>query len=45
MDAKEIQATFSKNLKYYLKIRNKTQLDLAKAIGVSNTTKNNNLKG
>lgn len=45
MDAKEIQATFSKNLKYYLKIRNKTQLDLAKAIGVSNTTINNYVKG
>lgn len=45
MDVKEIQATFSKNLKYYLKIRNKTQLDLAKAIGVSNTTINNYVKG
>lgn len=45
MDAKEIQETFSKNLKYYLKIRNKTQLDLAKAIGVSNTTINNYVKG
>ena len=45
MDAKEIQATLSKNLKYYLKIRNKTQLDLAKAIGVSNTTINNYVKG
>ena len=45
MDAKEIQDTFSKNLKYYLKIRNKTQLDLAKAIGVSNTTINNYVKG
>lgn len=45
MNEKEIQATFSKNLKHYLKIRNKTQLDLAKAIGVSNTTINNYVKG
>lgn len=45
MSEKEIQSIFSKKLKYYLKLRNKTQLDLAKAIGVSNTTINNYVKG
>lgn len=45
MSEKEIQNIFSKNLRYYLKLRNKTQLDLAKAIGVSNTTINNYVKG
>lgn len=45
MSEEQIQSIFSKNLKYYLKLRNKTQLDLAKAIGVSNTTINNYVKG
>lgn len=45
MSEKEIQNIFSKNLRYYLKLRNKTQLDLAKAIDVSNTTINNYVKG
>lgn len=45
IDEKETQRIFSNNLKYYLKLNNKTQLDLAKAIGVSNTTINNYVKG
>ena len=45
MSEEQIQSIFSKNLKYYLKLRNRTQLDLAKAIGVSNTTINNYVKG
>lgn len=45
MSEKQIQSIFSEKLKYYLKLRNKTQLDLAKAIGVSNTTINNYVKG
>lgn len=45
IDEKETQRIFSSNLKYYLKLNNKTQLDLANAIGVSNTTINNYVKG
>lgn len=45
IDEKETQRIFSNNLKYYLKLKNKTQLDLANAIGVSNTTINNYVKG
>ena len=41
IEEKETQRIFSDNLKYYLKLNNKTQLDLANAIGVSNTTINN----
>ena len=44
-EEKETQRIFSDNLKYYLKLNNKTQLDLANAIGVSNTTINNYVKG
>lgn len=45
IEEKETQRIFSNNLKYYLKLKNKTQLDLANAIGVSNTTINNYVKG
>lgn len=45
IEEKETQRIFSDNLKYYLKLNNKTQLDLANAIGVSNTTINNYVKG
>ena len=45
IDEKEIQKIFSDNLRYYLKLNNKTQLDLANAIGVSKTTINNYIKG
>lgn len=45
IEEKETQKIFSDNLKYYLKQNNKTQLDLANAIGVSNTTINNYVKG
>ncbi|MGX7085121.1 MULTISPECIES: LexA family protein [Gemella] len=40
-----IKEIFQTNLKRLLKENNKTQLDLAKAIGVSNTTINNYVKG
>lgn len=45
IEEKETQRIFSDNLKYHLKLNNKTQLDLANAIGVSNTTINNYVKG
>ena len=45
IEEKETQRIFSDNLRYYLKLNNKTQLDLANAIGVSNTTINNYVKG
>jgi hypothetical protein len=45
IEEKETQRIFSDNLKYYLKLNNKTQLDIANAIGVSNTTINNYVKG
>jgi hypothetical protein len=45
IEEKETQRIFSDNLKYYLKLNNRTQLDLANAIGVSNTTINNYVKG
>ena len=45
IEEKETQRIFSDYLKYYLKLNNKTQLDLANAIGVSNTTINNYVKG
>mgnify|MGYP000959608113 FL=1 len=45
IEEKETQRIFSDNLNYYLKLNNKTQLDLANAIGVSNTTINNYVKG
>ena len=45
IEEKETQRIFSNNLRYYLKLKNKTQLDLANAIGVSNTTINNYVKG
>ena len=45
IEEKETQRIFSDNLKYYLKLNNKTQLELANAIGVSNTTINNYVKG
>lgn len=45
IDEKEIQKIFSDNLRYYLKLNNKTQLDLANTIGVSKTTINNYIKG
>lgn len=41
----KIQDIFSKNLKNLLESKNKTQLELAKYIGVSNTTINNYVKG
>lgn len=45
MDEKSIQNIFSYNLKRLLMERNKTQLELSKYIGVSNTTINNYVKG
>lgn len=45
MEDKSIQETFSKNLKKLLNERDKTQLELAKSIGVSNTTINNYVMG
>lgn len=45
MDEKSIQNIFSYNLRRLLMERNKTQLELSKYIGVSNTTINNYVKG
>ena len=45
MDEKSIQSIFSYNLRRMLMERNKTQLELSKYIGVSNTTINNYVKG
>lgn len=45
MDEKSIQNIFSYNLRRLLMERNKTQLELSKYIGVSNTTVNNYVKG
>lgn len=45
MKEESIQKTFSNNLKRLLEEQNKTQLDLAKYLNVSNTTVNNYVKG
>lgn len=45
MEEKILQEFFSNNLKRLLEERGKTQLELSKYIGVSNTTINNYVKG
>lgn len=45
MDEKTFNLTFSKNLNYFLNLNNKTQLDLAKYVGVSTASVSNWCKG
>ena len=45
MDYDDVKIIFKENLNYYLDLRDKTQLELSKYIGVSNTAVNNWVNG
>lgn len=45
MNADDVKIIFKENLNYYLDLRDKTQLELSKYVGVSNTAVNNWVNG